>query len=90
MVDVVGRAMADDTGACAWRPEGHLLPRCGVFTLAETASVERALAAAPLVQMGDRLQADLDWVPSIGHVTMSLVPLLPDDALDCAVDLGWP
>ncbi len=64
--------------------------RCGVLTLAEAAAVKRSLAAAPFVPMGERLQADLDWAPSIGHVTVSLIPLLPEDPLDCAVDLSWP
>jgi hypothetical protein len=64
--------------------------RCGPVTLAEAAAVQRALAAAPLVRLGERLQADLDWAPSIGHVTVTLAPLLPEDAIDCTSDGSWP
>jgi hypothetical protein len=64
--------------------------RCGVLTLAGSIAVQRALAGAPFVAMGERLQADLDWAPSVGHFTVSLIPLLPDDPLDCAVDPSWP
>lgn len=66
------------------------ISRCAVITLAEAVAVERALAAAPFVSGGERLQADLGWAASNSHVTVSLAPLLPDDALDCSVDLGWP
>ena len=64
--------------------------RCGLLTLDEATAVQRALAAAPFVPMGEHLQADLDWAPSIGHFTVTLIPLLPEDPLDCAVDLSWP
>ena len=62
--------------------------RCGPLTLAEATAVQRALAAAPWVSMGDRQQAELG--SDVGHVTVSLIPLLPDDPLDCEVDLSWP
>jgi hypothetical protein len=64
--------------------------RCGVVSLTEAAAVERSLAAAPVTSGGELLQADLGWASSTSHVTVGLRPLLPDDALDCAVDLGWP
>ena len=60
-----------------------------LLTLAEATAVQRALAAAPWVSMGDRLQAELDWTDT-GHVTVSLMPLLPEDPPDCEVDRSWP
>ena len=51
--------------------------RCGVLTLAEAVAVQGALAAAPFNLIAENLQAELDWAPSIGHVTVTLVPLLP-------------
>jgi hypothetical protein len=64
--------------------------RCGVLTLAEAVAVQGALAVAPFNAVAENLQAELDWAPSIGHVTVTLVPLLPDDRRECAVDRSWP
>jgi hypothetical protein len=58
--------------------------RCGPVTLAEALAVQRALAGAPLRSEGENVDADLDWAAAGRHVTVSLVPLLPDDPLDCA------
>jgi hypothetical protein len=63
--------------------------RCGPLTLAEATAVQRALAAAPWVAMDQRLQAELDW-SDVGHFTVSLISLLPDDPVDCENDLSWP
>jgi len=65
--------------------------RCGVLTLAEAAAVQRVLKDAPLVpENRESLQADLSWKAAGSQVTVKLVPLLPDDPLDCAVDVNWP
>ena len=71
-------------------PADGITERCGPLTLSEAGAVQRALSAAPLVPMGERVQAELDWALVTGHVTVSLVPLLPEDPLDCAVDTSWP
>jgi hypothetical protein len=63
--------------------------RCGALTLTEATAVQRALAEAPWTSMGDRLVAELDWGDT-GHVSVSLISLLPDDPIDCAVDNSWP
>jgi hypothetical protein len=39
--------------------------------------------------MGDRLSAELDWGDT-GHVSVSLISLMPDDPVDCGVDNSWP
>ena len=58
--------------------------RCDPVTPAEALLVQRALAAAPLRSVGENLDADLDWAASRKHLTVSLVPLLPDDPISCA------
>ena len=55
--------------------------RCGPLTQVEALAVQRALAAAPLRPEGENLDADLDWTASRKHLTVSLVPLLPDDRI---------
>ena len=57
--------------------------RCGPVTLAESLAVQRALAAAPPRSEGENVDFDLDWVAAGRHVTLSLVPLLPDDSPGC-------
>ena len=64
--------------------------RCGLVTLEDATSVERALAAAPLVPAVERMEADLDWAEAKSRVSVSLAPLLPDDPRDCTVDGSWP
>jgi hypothetical protein len=59
--------------------------RCGLVTLPEALAVQQALTAAPVRPDGEDLDADLDWASAGRHVTVSLVPLLPDDPADCAV-----
>ena len=63
--------------------------RCGTLTLGEADAVKRALAGAPFEPMNDRTQVRLGWA-DIGHLTVTLIPLLPEDPLDCAIDLSWP
>jgi hypothetical protein len=63
--------------------------RCGPLTLSEATAVQAALAGAPWTDMGDRLSAELDWGDT-GHVSVSLISLMPDDPVDCAVDNSWP
>ncbi len=63
--------------------------RCGPLTLAEADAVKRSLAGAPFISLGDRTQAELRWA-DVGHLVVSLIPLLPDDPIDCEVDLSWP
>ena len=64
--------------------------RCGPLTQVEALAVQRALAAAPLRPEGENLDADLDWAASRKHLTVSLVPLPPDDTNSCAVVGNFP
>ena len=64
--------------------------RCGPLTQVEALAVQRALAAAPLRPKYEGLDADLDWAASRKHLTVSLVPLLPDDPNTCAVVGNFP
>ena len=64
--------------------------RCGAVAPVEALAVQRALATAPLRSEGEHLDADLDWTASGKHLTVSLVPLLPDDPNSCSVVGNFP
>jgi hypothetical protein len=68
--------------------------RCGAVTLADAARVQAALLGAPWsdrpIPGSDRMAVLLSWASAGSLVDVSLANLLPDDPLDCGIDMSWP